>query len=58
MLREYCPSCQMLQNMNMSCFESIENEKEDCKVKVTVKNYQCAICHSFVKSEETKEPAK
>ena len=56
MFREYCPKCQELQNMNISNYESTKKDEKDQEIKVTVKNHQCSVCHSFVKSEEIENP--
>lgn len=55
MMREWCPTCQKIQNMNMVSFDKIEKDENSKEVKVTIKNYQCSICHLFVRDEETKD---
>lgn len=52
MTREWCPKCQVIQNMSISNTENIEKDENDKDVKVTIKSYQCSECHSFIRSEE------
>lgn len=57
MLREYCPKCQTLQNMYVSTYERVDNDEKGQDIRITTKDYQCSVCHSFVKSEESKKTA-
>lgn len=51
MLREWCPKCQLIQNLNKSISTTTERGKDNKKVTLRVANFNCSICGNFIKSE-------
>lgn len=49
----YCPKCLAPQNMLLSTTVREETDPQAGVRKFKVDSYQCAACHSFVKSEES-----
>ena len=54
MLREYCPRCQSLQNMDIINTEGSEKDEKGRIIKFPVIGFQCSVCKTFLKSEEIK----
>lgn len=49
---EFCPKCLSLRNMRLSPSVRVQSDSEGEIKKIMTKNYQCEVCHSFVRSEE------
>lgn len=52
MAAEFCPKCLAPQNMRLSTAVREQSHAEGEIKKILTKNYQCEVCHSFVRSEE------
>jgi len=52
-MREYCPKCSKVQNLDES--ESIQKDKSENgeAVKIVTKSYHCQVCKTFIRSEDT-----
>ncbi|GEM_PF-1374985 len=51
---EYCPKCHKVQNMLASTVDTIEKDENGEDVRVTTVSFQCSICNSFIRSDNTK----
>ena len=49
---EFCPKCLSPQNMNLSTSVREQADSEGAIKKIMTKNYQCEVCHSFVRGED------
>jgi hypothetical protein len=49
---EFCPKCLSPQNMRLSTSVREQTDSEGAIKKILTKNYQCEVCHSFVRGEE------
>ncbi|MEK6288794.1 MAG: hypothetical protein AABO57_24010 [Acidobacteriota bacterium] len=49
---EFCPKCKSPQNLLLSTAVREQADSEGAVKKIMTKNYQCEVCHSFVRSEE------
>jgi hypothetical protein len=49
---ELCPKCLSPQNMRLSTSVREEPDAEGVIRKLMTKNYQCEVCHSFVRGED------
>lgn len=54
MVNEFCPKCGTLTSMNVSTIENREKDNEGKTFKVKTTNYNCNMCHTFVRSEDEK----
>ena len=49
---EFCPKCLSTQNMRLSLSVRDQAHSEGAIKKILTKNYQCEVCHSFVRGED------
>src|SRR4030095_13329589 len=49
---EFCPKCLSPQNMRLSTSVREQTDAEGAIKKILTKNYQCEVCHSFVRGED------
>jgi len=49
---EFCPKCLSPQNMRLSTSVRERAHSEGATKKILTKNYQCEVCHSFVRGED------
>lgn len=49
---EFCPKCLSPQNMRLSTSLREQTDAEGTIKKILTKNYQCEVCHSFVRGED------
>ena len=49
---EFCPKCLSPQNMRLSTSVREQTDSEGAIKKILTKNYQCEVCHSFVRGED------
>lgn len=49
---EFCPKCQLPQNMRLSTAVREQAQSEGEIKKILTRNYQCEVCHSFVRGED------
>ncbi|MEK6409949.1 MAG: hypothetical protein AABN34_23755 [Acidobacteriota bacterium] len=49
---EFCPKCQSPRNMLLSAAVREQTHSDGEIKKILTRNYQCEVCHSFVRSEE------
>ena len=49
---EFCPKCLSPQNMSLSLSVRDQVDSEGATKKILTKNYQCEVCHSFVRGED------
>ncbi|WP_088186750.1 hypothetical protein [Desulfosporosinus sp. FKA] len=54
MANELCPRCGVARNMVIFSTENKSIDTDGKAVTVVTKNYQCEVCHTFVRSEEEK----
>lgn len=50
---EFCPKCQSPQNMLLSTAVREQADSEGAIKKIMTKNYQCEVCHLFVRGEDS-----
>jgi len=53
-MSELCPKCKVIQNMKVDESEREIVDNEGKKQKITTQSYQCEVCNSFVRSEDSK----
>ncbi|MBU9744984.1 sugar O-acetyltransferase [Lachnospiraceae bacterium ASD3451] len=51
-LKEWCPHCRAMQDVEVSETENVEEMADGAYRRVMTKSFQCAVCHSFIKSED------
>ena len=49
---EFCPKCLSPQNMRLSTSVREQADSEGTIKKIMTKNYQCEVCHTFVRGED------
>lgn len=49
---EFCQKCLLPQNMRLSTSVREQAEPDGKIKKIKTRNYQCEVCHSFVRGEE------
>ena len=49
---EFCPKCLSPKNMRLSLSVRDQPDSEGAIKKILTKNYQCEVCHSFVRGED------
>lgn len=50
---EFCPKCLLPQNMRLSTSVRDQTDSEGGIKKILTSNYQCEVCHSFVRAEDS-----
>ena len=48
----FCPKCSLPQPMNVASTSREESSPDGKKQKIITTTYHCAICYSFVRSED------
>jgi hypothetical protein len=51
MNQELCPSCRVVQNMDVSITTRTESKDGESK-DIETSSFQCASCHQFLRSED------
>ena len=49
---EFCPKCLSPQNMRLSTSVREQPDSEGTIKKIMTNNYQCEVCHTFVRGED------
>jgi hypothetical protein len=49
---EFCPKCLSPQNMRLSTSVREQPDSEGAIKKLMTTNYECEVCHSFVRGED------